>query len=189
MKVNRGDVGFSFETFLKKFNEILDKHAPYKKLSIQEVKFSKEHWITTGILNSIKNENRIHRKVIRAKDPVRKTDLEKKYRLYKKQLNKTLKASKSMYYQKFFEVNKLNLQKTWEEIREVINIKKAKGQIVNVLNSGEDIINKNNKIAENFINHFCKIAETIENEIPKAKNQFSDYLKNQMEQAALTVSL
>ena len=94
-----------------------------------------------------------------------------------------------MYYQKFFEVNKLNLQKTWEEIREVINIKKAKGQIVNVLNSGEDRINKNNKIAENFINHFCKIAETIENEIPKAKNQFSDYLKNQMEQAALTVSL
>ena len=48
-----------FEIFLKKFNEILDKHAPYKKLSIQEVKLSKKTWITTGILNSIKNKNKI----------------------------------------------------------------------------------------------------------------------------------
>ena len=48
--MNRGDVDFSFETFLKKFNEILDKHAPYKKLSIQKVKRSKKildnHWNT-----------------------------------------------------------------------------------------------------------------------------------------------
>ena len=122
LKVSRGDVDFSFDTFLKKFNEILDKHAPYKKLSIQELKLSKKPWITTGILNSIKNENRIHWKVIRAKDPVRKTNLENNYRLYKKQLDKTLKASKSMHYQKFFEANKLNLRKTWEGIRELTNI-------------------------------------------------------------------
>ena len=108
LKVNSGDVDFSFESFLKKLNEILDKHAPYKKRPIQEVKLSYKPWITIGILNYIKNENRIHRKVIRAKDPVRKTNLEKKYRLYKNQLGKTLKASKSMHYQTFFETNKLN---------------------------------------------------------------------------------
>ena len=76
LKVNRGDVDSSFESFLKRFNQILDKHAPYKKLSIQEVKLSYKHWITTEILNSIKNKNRIHRKVISAKDSGRKTKLE-----------------------------------------------------------------------------------------------------------------
>ena len=181
--MNRVDVDFFCETFLKKFNKILDKHAPYKKLSVQEVKLSKKPWITTRILNSIKNKNRIHRKVIRVKDPVRKTDFENKYRLCKKQSDKILKESKSMHYQKFFEANKLNLQKTWEGIREVINIKKTRGQIVNALNNGEDTINENNKIAEKFNNHFCKIAKIIENKIPKTKNQFSDYLKNQIEQS------
>ena len=88
-----------------------------------------------------------------------------------------------MHYQKFFEINKLNLRKTWEGIREVINIKKIKGQIINALNNGDDIISENNKIAEKFNNHFCKIAETIENKIPKGKNKFSNYLKNQMEQS------
>ena len=34
LKVNIGDVDFSFESLLKTFNEILDKHAPYKKLPI-----------------------------------------------------------------------------------------------------------------------------------------------------------
>ena len=121
--MNIGNVDFSFESFLKKFNEILDKHTPYKKLSLQEVKLSYKPCITTGILNSIKNRNRIDRKVIRAKDPVKKTNLENEYRLYKTQPDKTLKASKSMYYQKFFEINKLNLRKMWEGIREIINIK------------------------------------------------------------------
>ena len=50
-----------------------------------------------------------------------------------------------MHYQKFFEANKLNLRKTLEGIREVINIRKTKGQILNALNNGEDMINENNK--------------------------------------------
>ena len=33
-------------------------------------------------------------------------------------------------------------------------------------------------MAQKFNNHFCKIVETIQNKIPKAKNQFSDYLEN-----------
>ena len=54
---------------------------------------------------------------------------------------------------------------------------------IDQLINGEDIINENNKIAEKFNNHFCKFAKIIENEISKTKNQFSDYLKNQMEQS------
>ena len=76
LKVNRGYVDFSFETFLKKFNEILDKHAPYKELSIQEVRLSKMLWITTGILNSNKNKNRIHRKVNKFRKQISKTNID-----------------------------------------------------------------------------------------------------------------
>ena len=88
-----------------------------------------------------------------------------------------------MHYQKLFETNKLNLPKKREGIREIINIKHTKDQIINALNNGDNIISENNKIADKFKNHFCKIAETIENEIPKGKSKFSDYLKNQMERS------
>ena len=42
LKMERGDVDYSFEIFNKKLNEILDKHAPFTKLSIQEEKLSKK---------------------------------------------------------------------------------------------------------------------------------------------------
>ena len=54
LKIERGDVDYSFEIFNKKLNEILDKYAPFKKLSIQEEKLSKKPWITSGILIQLK---------------------------------------------------------------------------------------------------------------------------------------
>ena len=75
-----------------------------------------------------------------------------------------------MHYQKYFETNKLNLHKTREGIREVINIRKKKGQTINTLNNG--IINEDRKISEQFNKHFCNIAKKIEKEIPSAKNNF-----------------
>ena len=42
-KIERGDVDYSFEIFNKNLNEILDKHAPFKKLSIQEKKTLKKN--------------------------------------------------------------------------------------------------------------------------------------------------
>ena len=55
-----------------------------------------------------------------------------------------------MHYQKYFETNKLNLRKTWEGIREVINIRKKKGQTKNTLNTDDGIINKDRKRSEQF---------------------------------------
>ena len=88
-----------------------------------------------------------------------------------------------MHYQKYFATNKLNLRKTWEGIREVINIRKEKGQTINTLNSDNGIINEDRKISEQFNKHFCNIAKTIEKEIPSAKNNFSGYLKNPIEKS------
>ena len=88
-----------------------------------------------------------------------------------------------MHYQKYFEKNKFNLRITWEGIIQVINIRKKKGQTINALNSDNGIINEDRKISEQLNKHFCNIATTIEKEIPSAKNNFSDYLKNPIEKS------
>ena len=88
-----------------------------------------------------------------------------------------------MHYQKYFETDKLNLRKTWDGIREVINIRKKKEQTINTLNSDNGIINEDRKISEQLNKHFCNIAKTIEKEIPSAKNNFSGYLKKPIEKS------
>ena len=67
LKLNLDNTNDSLETFFETFNKILDKHAPLRKLSIQEEKI-KKHWLTSGILTSIKIKNKFYRKDTRAKD-------------------------------------------------------------------------------------------------------------------------
>ena len=64
----RGDVDyFSFETFLKKFNEKIlnttcDAPSTRNYLSKRQIKLLTNPWISIGILDSVKNKIRIHRK-------------------------------------------------------------------------------------------------------------------------------
>ena len=64
-----------------------------------------------------------------------------------------------MYYQKFFEINKLNLRKTWEWIKEILNIKQTKGQIINALNNGDDIISETRKVQKNSTTISAKLRK------------------------------
>ena len=41
LKINLGNTNYFFEIFFETFNKILDKHAPLRKLSIQEDKLKK----------------------------------------------------------------------------------------------------------------------------------------------------
>ena len=54
LKIERGYVDYSFKIFNKKLNEILDKHAPFKELSIQEEKLSKKPWLLLEYLIQLK---------------------------------------------------------------------------------------------------------------------------------------
>ena len=72
LEINKKDVDFSFSKFFETFNNLLQKHAPIKKLSNKDKKTMKKPWITKGILKSIEKKNRIYRKCIRTKNSKKK---------------------------------------------------------------------------------------------------------------------
>ena len=59
----------------------------------------------------------------RAKDIMRKTELDKKVKHYKNNLAKLTRTSKANHYNNLFKENKLSLLKTWDGICEIINIR------------------------------------------------------------------
>ena len=122
--INNDNVNLSLDLFLEKVKKLVVKDAPLKKLTIQEKKLRLKPWITTGILTSIKTKNRIYRKFLRTKNATTKQQLHDHFKCFQNNLTKITKASKALNYKKFFEYNKGNLQKTWEGIREIINISK-----------------------------------------------------------------
>ena len=80
LEINKKDVDFSFSKFFETFNNLLQKHAPIKKLSNKDKKAMKKSWITKGILKSIEKKNQIYRKFIRTKNSTKEEEM---YNLFK----------------------------------------------------------------------------------------------------------
>ena len=66
--------------------KVIDKNAPLKKLTKEELKRSKKPWITKGILTSIKKKNILLKKIIKSK-----------------KINHLIRKSKKKYYTDFFQ--------------------------------------------------------------------------------------
>ena len=98
---------------------------------------------------------------------------------YKKLLLKLTRASKPNHFNKFFIENKLNLFRTWEGIREIINISKKESKVINrIQNSNNMTDNSPKEIAEQFTKHFTCIGKNIEKRLIKPNCDFSNFLKN-----------
>ena len=84
--------------FLKNINSLLDKMAPYKKLSKKEIEIKQKPWLTTGILKSMKSRDNLYKKFMLAKDPLRKQNLLRDFKIKRNLITSLVRSSKSEYY-------------------------------------------------------------------------------------------
>ena len=71
------------------------------------------------------------------------------------------------------------MYKTWQGIREIINISKKGNKVINCIQNVNNItINSAKEIAEEFNKHFTSIAKNIEKKLIKPNCDFSKFLKN-----------
>lgn len=178
LEIDKKDIDISFNNYMLTFSNLLQQHAPLKKLSNKEIKTLKKPWITTGILKSINKKNEIHRKSVKAKNPIRKEELHELYKTYKNSITKLTRRSKANYYCQFFEDNKKKLNKVWQGIKEIININKKVSQNIQNINSNGKLITNHKNIANTFNEFFCDIPKHIEKNILKTHKKFQDYLLN-----------
>ena len=112
------------------------------------------------------------------KNPLKREELANKVKTYKKNILNLTRKSKANHFNSFFQENKLNLFKTWDSIRKIINITTKRGKEINCIQVGNKTINNPTKLANNFNNHFTSIAEKIEGNLVKSKFNYSKYLSN-----------
>ena len=178
LQVNRNNADLSSELFLKKIEQLINFWAPFQRVQKKKKKLQNKPWITKGLLKSIETKNRLYRKMCRTKDPLRREELVNKVKTYKKYILHLTRKSKANHFNNFFQENKLNLFKTWEGIRKIINITTKGSKEINCIQIGNKTINNPTKIANNFNNNFTSIAEKIEDNLVKSKFNYSKYLSN-----------
>ena len=75
----------------------------------------------------------------RTKDLTKHKIIEQEFKTYKNNLLKLTKDWKFNHYNNYFQENRLNLLKTWEGIKDIINItKKSKNNISSTLVNGRE---------------------------------------------------
>ena len=118
----------------------------------------------------------------RTKDLTKHKIIEQEFKTYKNNLLKLTRDWKFNHYNNYFQENRLNLLKTWEGIKDIINItKKSKNNINSTLVNGIDITNLA-IIANELNNHFTTIANQIEANLITPNFCFSNYLSEPVEE-------
>ena len=121
-------------------NELLDKHAPYRKLNKYKLKLKTKSWITPAIQKSILIKNNLFKKYIKQSDPLIKQGTHLKYKYYRNLFSTVLKNSKQSYNEKFFQNNLNDIKKIWKGISHLISLKQSpKSSIYLLFHNSETI--------------------------------------------------
>ena len=116
---SNNDVNEIFQRFYSTITQIIDKHAPVKKLSKKQIKFKSKPWITKGIKIFISTKNKLFKRDLKTK----KYDHQSEYKKYRNKLSKLLKLCKEKYYNNCFTKNSNNVKAQWKGIKELISFK------------------------------------------------------------------
>ena len=176
--VTNPDIGTdqSFNRVYYKIEHLINEMAPVKKLTAKEIGLKKSPWITYGILQSMNKRDYLYKQFTMEKDPALKLSFKTSYNTYRNRVIKLLLISKKQYFSNYFEENNANIKKTWQAIRDIINVsKKTETKIHKIIHKNEEITD-NKQIADTINKFYTNIGSSIEAKIPQSKKSFQDYL-------------
>ena len=157
------NVNDQFNDFFFKLEGCVNRHAPFKKLTLKEIKTNDKPWISSELIKMIKIKNKLF---YRKKRQPNNIDIKRLYNIFRNRVNRELNKSKKEYYSNYFEDNKTNSKKVWEGIRSIINLKNSKNNTISQLKVNERLIDDPNEIAKSLNDFFVNVGPKTERSIP-----------------------
>ena len=184
-KINWSDIidetsgaDLSYSNFYKEIEDILDYMAPYRKMTQKEIKLEQMPWVTRGILVSMRVRDTLYKSWGTEKDLQYKSKIFTLYKRYRNMIVSLLRRSKGNYYSNFFLQNQSNVKKTWDGIRNLINVSKKKNSSPTKLIYKNEEKVTNVDMAESLNDFFVNIGSSVDAKIPKSQKHFSSFLNS-----------
>jgi hypothetical protein len=154
--LNDNDADTSYEKFSNIFKDLHDFYFQEKKVKFNKNIHKKEPWMTKGLLISRLSKLKLEKN--HATNPT--TDNWDRFKLFRNMYNKTIKASKKLYYCKLLEAKSNNLKKTWAILNEVLKKGKTKQPITSIFFE-HTLVSDPKQMANIFNKFFTTIADEI----------------------------
>ena len=154
-----------FSTFYNKYNKIVNKHAPFKRLSNRKAKQLSKPWITTGIKASIAVKSKLYA-----------SGDDSRYKYYRNKICSSIRLSKKRYYYEYFEYNVTNMKKTWEGINELLYRRKRNFKNITQLKDRGNIVKEASQIPNILNKHFASVGTRLASKLPPSPKHHLDYI-------------
>jgi exonuclease III len=168
------DVNEAYNNFLEILTES-SKCIWYPRSS--DKKYTKKHWITRGILVSIKKKNRMYKKL--CKQPFN-VQLKQKYNKYKLVLTTVIRNAEKIHFNEKFLKASSSSKETWKVINEVLNKEKRNIHMPQELKSegNNNVVNEPIEICNMLNNFFINIGKQVQESINLSgkEKDFEEYL-------------
>ena len=176
---NYDNVNDQFCDFYSKLQCCVDKHAPLKQISLNERNLDFKPWITPDLKKMITIRNKLFKKKKRQKN---NANIRRAYNLFRNRVIRGLKKAKIQYYSNYFKEHNNNINKTWDGIRSLINVKRKNFSQISQLRSSDVVLTDPQEIANEFNNFFSNIGPSTEKSIPINPNlKPKNFLKNRIQ--------
>jgi signal recognition particle subunit SEC65 len=169
---NINNVDDSYNSFWKMYMELYELFFPQKKVRFNRNIHKASPFMTAGLLISRKTKNDLFKIQLSNPDLVNVT----KYRTYKQNYFKIVRAAKKLYFKAKLEANTKNPKKTWETLNEALGKNKS-NQNVSKINVNGTLSSEPKIIANHFNSFFTKIGKDISNSIQPVQKQPEDYIQ------------
>ena len=158
------------------------KNMPTKTVRFNKYKHKKCPWITYGIIESIKQRDKLNRKFHSSKFGTPKYEcLEKKLRDFEAILQASKRKAKSMYYKDHFEKRKGNIKLTWKGINDLLGKSNKDSEFPSHLIHNGKIVKDDADIAESFNDFFINIGPALAKEIKTSSTcSYKTFLKEKI---------
>ena len=172
--LNDNHVQSSYDNFSNTFNDLFDMFFPLRKVKFNKNVHKKSPFMTRGLLISRQTKFRLSKLSIE-QPSILNTE---KFKQYKKLYNKVIIAAKKNYYEVELEVNKKNLRKTWQILREATRKLNDKSSIIDQIMVDDVLIEDQEEICSSFNDYFTNVAEKIAEKINPSDRPPDSYIIN-----------
>ena len=145
--------------FLNKFQSLYDKNFPVKVKYISKKRLNKP-WLSLSLIKSIRLKHLYYKHY--------KLGFMSKisYNQYKNTLDKLIKKSRKLYYEKAFESTSNNVRKSWRLIKNILRPNSKSNNEVNLkANDNSCLVNKTPDV---FNEYFSTIGHKLRDDVPLA---------------------
>ena len=162
IKPETGDSNCALTNFENALKPTLDKYTPLEKVKNIDHKRRFKPWVTSVIRYHMRNRDKILRKYINTKVPVRKASLHEAYKSERNNVIELTRKSKLTFYKSYFSANSKNLRKVWQGIKNLINIKAKTNDAPSCISDRDgNLVTEPNQISEIFCDQYTNVAQNI----------------------------